>query len=499
VAETIRADAVVIGSGAGGAPVAAVLAGAGLEVIVLEAGPRVETPEFTGEPREMLPRLMTNATARGSGLEVYAGHCVGGSTVVNDALCWRPPAEILDGWRRDFGLADWTEAGLARYVERAWQEVSASPTDRAHLNRNAHHLEVGAARLGWHAEAMPRAVRGCANLGLCNLGCPTGAKQSALVTWIPRAERAGARVLAAVRAERLRIGAGAVRGVEASRVDLATGAAVGDLFVEAPLVCCAGGVLGTPALLLRSGIEGPGRRPGAGVQLHSSVHVTARFPQPVHGYYGPTMAYAVSEFSDVNGRRGSGFMIENVTVDPVTTAASLPDFGSAHAARMAALPFLARSLVVLRDAARGEIRLGRNGAEELRYEPLETDLRRLGEGMAAIARAYLAAGAVEVYLPLHRSGPVRRESDLSSLAGRRISCADLTLLYAVHLFGGAGMAAEPARGTCDGTGRVFGVRGLFASDASALPGNTGVNPQITIMAHALRVADAVLAERSRDS
>ena len=380
-------------------------------------------------------------------------------------------------------------------MERAWTELNASPTGREHLNRNAHLLEVGAGRLGWAAEAMPRAVRGCANLGLCNLGCPTGAKQSTLVSWVPRAERAGARVLASVRAERVLLEGRAVRGVAATRLDPASRAPAGELRIDAPLVCAAAGVLGTPALLLRSGLGGPGVPPGRGVQVHSSIHVAARFPEAVHGYYGPTMAYAVSEFSDVNGRRGPGFMIENVTVDPVTTAGSLSGFGAPHAERMAALPFLARALVVLRDATRGEITLSSRGTAQVRYEPLAEDLARLRQGMAAIARAFLAAGAVEVYLPLQRTLPVRRESDLEALAGAEVTPRSLTLLYAVHLFGGAGMAADPARGTCDGEGRVFATRGLFVCDASALPGNTGVNPQITIMAHSLRVAAAILAER----
>jgi choline dehydrogenase-like flavoprotein len=497
--ETLRADVIVVGSGAGGAPVAATLAEAGLDVLLFEAGPRVETREFTGEPREMLARLMTAVTSAESGLEIYAGRCVGGSTVVNDALCWRPPSEILAGWRSRHGLAAWTDAALAPYVDRAWRTVNASPTDDAHLSRNARLLALGAERLGWSAEAMPRSVRGCANLGLCNLGCPTGAKQSALVSWVPLAERAGARVVAPARVDRILRRGDAASGVIATRIDPASGAPQGEVIAEADALCLAGGVLGTPALLLRSALEGDGVATGTGVQLHSSVHVTARFAEPVHGYYGPTMAYAVSEFSDVNGHAGPGFMIENVTVDPVTTASSLPGTGAVHAERMAALPYLARSLVVLRDATRGAIDLDRSGEASVRYVPVPADLARLRDGMAAIARAYLAAGALEVYLPLHGSAPIRRESDLAAIAAGDVSARTLTLLYAVHLFGGAAMGGDPSLGICDGDGRVFGTRGLWVSDASALPGNTGVNPQITIMAHALRVADAIRAEAKRSA
>jgi hypothetical protein len=190
-------------------------------------------------------------------------------------------------------------------------------------------------------------------------------------------------------------------------------------------------------------------------------------------------------------------MIENVTVDPVTTASSLPGFGAKHAERMATLPYLARSLVVLRDATRGEIALDGGGGPQVRYEPVAEDLARLREGIADIARAYLAAGAEEVYLPVEGLLAVRRESDLASLTATPLSPRSFSLLYAVHLFGGAGMAADPARGACDGAGRSFAARGLYVSDASALPGNTGVNPQITIMAHALRVADAIASETGR--
>jgi len=487
VGERLRADAVVVGTGAGGAPVALALAEAGLDVVALEAGPRLETADFNGEPQAMLARLMTAANAAPSGMELYAGRCVGGSTVVNDALCWRPPPEILDAWARELG-PDLSPAALGPYVERAWETVGAAPTDRAHLNRNAWQLERGAARLGWSAGPMARNVRGCANLGLCNLGCSTGAKQSALVTWIPRAERAGARVLPSVRVERVRKLAGAALGLDAVRLDPTGAAAPVPVEVDAPLVVLAGGVLATPAILLRSGIAA-----GGGLQLHSSVHVTARFPEPVHGYYGPTMAYAVSEFSDVNGHAGPGFMIENVTVDPVTTAGALPGFGAEHARRMAALPFLARAVVLLRDRTRGVLALDGDGAPRVEYAPLAEDLERLRLGMASIARAYLAAGALEVYLPLHHAPPILRESDLTALTSLEVSPRSLSLLYAVHLFGGAAMAKDAAGGPCDAVGAVRGVRGLYVSDASALPGNTGVNPQITIQANALRVAAAALA------
>jgi len=455
---------------------------------VLESGARLEAADFTGVEGEMFFRLGRFAATGDGSLNLYAGHCVGGSTVVNDAICYPTPPEILAGWRADHGL-DLDERAWAGFVERAWDAVGAAPTDRAHLNRNAHALERGARALSWAAEPMARNVRGCVNLGLCNFGCPTNAKQSALVTWVPRAERAGARVLPRTRAVEVLHAAGRALGVRA----VADGGAVE---VRAPIVCLAAGVLETPALLLRSGLAGSGGRAGRGLQLHSSVHVTARFREPIHGYFGPTMAYAVSEFSDVLGRRGPGFLIENTTVHPLVTAQNLPGFGAEHERAMAALPHLAKAAVVLRDEARGTA--APDGAEaRFDYALTPRDLERLARGMREAARGYLAAGAQEVWLPVDGIAPVTREADLAALEGWTPSQTELFSLYAVHLFGGAAMGGSPEAGFCDAAGECHDVAGLHVVDAAALPGNTGANPQITIMANALRVAEGIVARRGR--
>jgi len=480
----MRAEVVVIGSGAGGAPVAAALAEAGREVWLLEAGARVETADFTGVEGEMVPRLMTARGVPESGMEIYAGRCVGGSTVVNDALCWRTPTEVLEAWRGEHALSGLTESVFGPLNERVLADIHATPTDRAHLNRNAHRMEVGAARLGWAAGPMDRNVVGCANLGLCNLGCPTGAKQSTLLTYVPRAERAGARVLPLTRVERIEIAGGAVRAVLAVRLDPATRQPVEHLRVETERLCVAGGVLSTGALLRASGVEGA----GPGIQLHSSAFVHARFDEPVHAYYGPTMAYAVSEFADVNGGRGPGFMLENTAVSPITAASALPGFGADHARALAALPHLARAVVVLRDRARGSVEPSDTGPPGVRYSPTEDDLQRLKQGLVALARIYFASGAREVFLPINGMPPLENESRLAVLEERALRSRDLSLLYAVHLFGGAVMGGRRDASALREDGRAWDVAGLYVSDASALPSNTGVNPQVTIFSNALRVA-----------
>ncbi|MGH0034711.1 MAG: GMC family oxidoreductase N-terminal domain-containing protein [Myxococcota bacterium] len=482
--QALRAEVVVIGSGAGGAPVAARLAEAGRDVVLVEAGPHLTSRDFTGVEGEMVPRLMTARVVAASGMELYAGRCVGGSTVVNDALCWRTPPEVLARWRRDHGLSGLDESVFGPLNDRVWSDIHASPGDRAHLNRNAHKLEVAAARMGWQAGPMHRNVRGCANLGQCNFGCPANAKQSTLVTYVPRARRAGARLLSNARAERIEIAGGAVRAVEVVRLDPVTRQPQGRLRIESERVCVAGGVLASGALLQESGVAGA----GPGVQLHSSAFVHARFAEPVHAYFGPTMAYAVTEFADVNGATGPGFMLENAAVSPITAASSLPGFGADHARAMAALPHLARTVVVLRDRTRGEVSADATGPAGLDYRPVAGDLERMVQGLGAMARAYLAAGAQEVFLPVNGVAPVRSEKAIAAFEARSLSPRDFSLYYAVHLFGGAVMGGRRDASALREDGRAWDVRGLYVSDASALPSNTGVNPQVTILSNALRVA-----------
>ena len=213
------------------------------------------------------------------------------------------------------------------------------------------------------------------------------------------------------------------------------------------------------------------------------MHVLARFAEPVHGYYGPTMGFAVSEFAD-----DPGIMIENTTVHPIDHGRRAARPGAEHAARMAQLPFLAKSLVLVHDRTRGVA--AADGS--IRYRHVAGDLERLRTGMRQAARAYLAAGAREVWLPLHGTTPVRSESDLAALDGLPLDPTRFTLFYAVHLFGGATMGRF---GPCDESGRCGGIRGLYVTDAAVLPSNTGVNPQVTIMANALRIAAGIVALR----
>ena len=133
---------------------AALLAESGMRVVVLEAGPRVETGDFTGDETEMTRRLWRLGLA-GRGISLYAGACVGGSTVINDALCFRPPPALLQEWRDAEGLSGLTDEVMAPFVDRVWADIHAEPTGPDHTSRNAARLALGARQLGWAASPTP--------------------------------------------------------------------------------------------------------------------------------------------------------------------------------------------------------------------------------------------------------------------------------------------------------------------------------------------------------
>ena len=142
----LSADVVVIGSGAGGAPVAAVLAESGRSVVVLEAGPRFETRDFTGDEAEMTARLWKVGLA-GNSLTLYAGACVGGSTVINDAVCFRPPVRLLEVWQDYYDLPGLGAEAMEPYVNRVWEDIHAEPTGPDHTSRCAPSASPAALRL----------------------------------------------------------------------------------------------------------------------------------------------------------------------------------------------------------------------------------------------------------------------------------------------------------------------------------------------------------------
>ncbi|MBI2060008.1 MAG: GMC family oxidoreductase [Nitrospirae bacterium] len=494
------ADAVVVGTGAGGAPAAAVLAEAGMKVVVLEKGGYYLSNEFNGDQTDMTRRLWVNAgfnSTKHGVVTLLQGSCVGGSTLINMCLSWKTPPETFERWKEETGVEGWTPETLAPYLDEVWRAIHAETATRPYINRNNRVFEMGAQSLGWDVVPMARNVSNCQNLGLCLYGCPVNAKQSTLLTYIPKADAAGATILAGADTQRVLTENGQAAGVEGILRDRDTRKPIGSFKVKAPIVCLAAGVIETPGILLRSRLEGRHDTAGKFLTMHTHTFCYGIMDEPVHLYYGAPQTIAIMEFADVLGRRGPGFIIEALGVHTVNFAMLGYGIGEMHAEQMKKLDHLAMADAILRDRTRGYVELTDAGLSMAVYEYTAGDLALIRESVKRTAECLLAAGAQNVVLPGSRLGPISSR-DLLDEAAEAVSLhPEHQALATAHLFSTARMAGSPELGYCNSMGEAWATKGLYITDASALPANVGVNPQVTIMAAALRIAQGIVEQRKR--
>jgi choline dehydrogenase-like flavoprotein len=496
----LRAGVCVIGTGAGGAVAAARLAAAGHEVVLLEEGAWWEPADLTEDEAQMAPRLYADAGTRATadlGVSILQGRAVGGGTTVNWLIMLRTPDWVLDEWTREHGSEGMSASALAPVFARIEREThTCEVPEDAHSPSNRALLD-GARALGWRAQAARINTRGCVRAGSCGLGCRYGARQGAQAVYLPRALAAGARLYTDVRADRLEMvergGAAPRKRVHATVLDRTTGAPRARITVEAPLVVLAGGAVGTPSILLRSGLGGPAV--GRFLRLHPTTALIGRYDREMYGAAGIPLSSVCDEFQ--RGDDGYGFWIECPPLYPAISSVVQPGFGDAHRARMRAFPELGAMIVLVRDgadraASNGDVRIDRRGRPVLRYALGDADARTMRRGLAATARLHLAAGAREVTALHTTEHRVRSHADLGIFDTIECGSNRLTLLSA-HVNGSCRLGVDPRRGTCTPDGAVRGARGVYVMDGSVLPTALGVNPQETIMAVA-----TVLAERLAD-
>jgi len=390
------------------------------------------------------------------------GSGIGGTTLINSGTCFRTPPRVLDRWAAEFGL-DLDEATLRPAFERVEQALSVSEVTPELAGGNADVARRGAERLGWSHGYLRRNARGCVGSGVCAYGCPTSAKQHVGITYVPRAEAAGAQVVTGADVRRIVMRGGRARGVEART------AAGESLTVEAPTIVVAAGTIYTPVLLSRNGLGGGSGELGRNLSLHPATAGFALMDETVDMARGVPQSFYVDEFAD------EGIMLEGIAGPPAHAAMALPLKGRRHAEAMAAYPRLAEFGVMVSDSSRGRVRAIR-GRPLIRYDLDDADVARFRAGIGRLRELFDAAGAREVFLPLPHG--VKPEE-----ARRR----DFKLM-AFHPLGTARADARPAHGVVDGDLALHGAQGVYVADGSVVPSSLGVNPQMTIMALATRLA-----------
>lgn len=489
--EEIECDVVVIGTGAGGAVVGRHLADQGHAVVFVEEGEHVKRHQFPGTLKRTIEELYRNVIGIGNqSMLVSQGRLVGGSTAVNTGTSFRPPRWVMDRWCEDLGSDDFRPEALEPYFDRVESILQVEPADVRYAGPVYELFRRGADAMGWHSDTIRRNAPGCRGEGMCDNGCPTDAKRSTLIAYLPGALERGNMVLSALRAEEVLISGGRAVGLVGTALRKNREPALGKdgkpkrITIKARAVVIAAGAMTTPTFLLQQKLCNSSGQVGRNLTLHPSGPSLGLFDEVVRGQdYIPQTAYSHEFLKE-------GIMLLSAHAD----AAMMPPTTSLLGQRLmhvfersdhtAGMGFL------LADSTTGRIRLAPGGRTLLTYNMTRKDVERMKRAQVLLAELMLAAGAREVFPGITPAMTIFDRAGVERLARMKLAATDF-LLTSYHPLGTARMSRSPKDGVVDLDHQTHDVPGLYIVDGSTVRGPLGVNPQITIMGLATRAAERI--------
>jgi choline dehydrogenase-like flavoprotein len=500
---SFHCDVVVIGSGAGGGVVASELAKAGYDVVVLEKGAYISEKEMTASEAEMLNKAYDRKgafTSVDGAVSLLAGSCIGGGTTINWSASFRTPDYILDEWATEHDNPQFKDPAYKECFDFIEKRTSVN-TKLSQHNKQNEFLFEGAKKLGYHSDVIPRNVappnasidkdKYWKSQGYGGLGDSFGYKMGTMKTFLQDASDHGTRIFANTRADKVKHSKGEVTGVIAHQKD--ENGHQRRIHFHCKKVVVSAGALHTPAILMRSGLEHP--QIGQNLYLHPVNAVSARYDEPVEGWYGPMMSAVSDEFTQLDGN--FGYKLETPPVHSGLSALSLPWIsGEQYKSEMLDISKTATFIVLTRDKFGGKVVLSKEGRPRVHYKLHKYDKKHLIHGIKESAKIHFAAGAKEISL-LHndyhkcRIGKDDFEHFLKKID--RISwAANRFILFSAHQMGTCRMGGRAKDHPLKPTGETREIKNLFVADASAFPRCSGVNPMLSIQALSYYISKQII-------
>lgn len=455
-------DFIIIGSGVSGGRIAHELTAGGAKCALLEAGR--EFGAKTYPPGEI--NYMNQLFWRG-GLELNSdaslcflrGKCLGGGSVVNQALMNRFTSPVFDEWRGMTGVDFFDEKVFSNLYDQIQDEIEMVEINPRHRNRNADIFTSGLDKLGYDWKPLLRSQHDCklekgSDCIVCLGGCPRDAKQSSLVTTIKWARQKGLEVFSEFKASHIqgKKGEVKVRGSWKGKPhELTTGKVV--------LAC---GPLGNVPILRRSGLHKKLPGLGKGFHAHPQFMVFGVFKEELNSFKGAFQSVSSDDEKFVR----AGYKLENNFTPPISAAFLLPGLGAEHLNLMKKYRNMACVEIAIKDEEPGEIKANGSGAVKIIKPLTETDSNKKKKAFELIKNMLYQKGALQVM-----------ESDQG---------------FCLHLMGGCGMGADDAKSVVSPDFKVHGSRNVYIADSSIFPKAPGINPSFTIMALGLKAAREML-------
>ncbi len=476
---TIDADCVVIGSGAGGAAFAYEMAKQGKAVVILEEGHYFKRQDLKGLAAEMMRKLYQNSgiqfSLSNSALWIPTGKCVGGTTFINSGTCIRTPKEVLDRWKNQLGL----DLSLDKYFPLVEDMMGGAPPVPSTIQGGiARVFAKGLKGSPYSFGPLRRAEIGCDGQSYCISGCPTGAKRSTAVSFIPEALKRNAFLFSHMRAKKILFENKKAVGVKACVPGF------GDEFsvnIKAKLVVLAAGTFGTPQILYRSGIHKSNKHIGRHLTIHPALTAGGIFSEIVRE------KFFVPQSLGVFGIEKGDYVLEGYTLPVDVIGAAMGQWGNDLSELMSQVNYFTNFSVMLKDQSEGRLILTPWG-EIPAYHVNQELIKNALHGLNMIGEIFFKAGARKVYMPIQNNEVINSMEELHRILKSSIHAGRL-VISAHHPLGTCRMAENEKKGVVGGDGEMFGINNLVIADGSTIPGPLGVNPQVTIMANALRMAE----------
>jgi choline dehydrogenase-like flavoprotein len=409
---------------------------------------------------------------------VFQGSCVGGSTVVNNAVCFNIPEEVLERWIDPKGLnIGLDKRGVMASMDRAWEMMGVEHMDEqeVRLNPGGYLFKEGCRKLGLDkpptlVDSVNANISGCAGCGYCNIGCKYDRKLSMLVSILPgiqaRHGKESLEIVAGCEAVKLIRSGERISSVEC---EFRNGR---KLTVRGKTFIVSAGAVSSSILLLKSrlGIRNAGKR----LSFNVGSQLTAAFPNKINSYDGLQISHFLKISPD------PGYVMESWFNPPMFQSTAMPGWFEDHFNNMRRYDRLACVGILVGSESNAEARVGGLTRREIRYTPTTKDFKTLLAGLELSGEIMFAAGADSVMPNSFKYYEFKNREELRRLPELIRDPSEITLGTG-HPQGGNVIGNSGDTGVVNAEFRVFDFKNLYVCDASVFPTSLGVNPQLTVM------------------